>query len=138
LAGSGKGKLGDVIDSWKKDSSATALAFNVKNGAEGLTLVEASHIFIVDPLVNTALDHQAISRIHRIGQTKATTVHRFLIKGTVEDVLHAERKERMVALENGEVDLDELKNKEVVGGGGGGGGDSGFSVDELKRIFRVF
>eukprot|EP00520_Triparma_pacifica_P017014 CAMPEP_0118641210 /NCGR_PEP_ID=MMETSP0785-20121206/5158_1 /TAXON_ID=91992 /ORGANISM="Bolidomonas pacifica, Strain CCMP 1866" /LENGTH=1516 /DNA_ID=CAMNT_0006532635 /DNA_START=2314 /DNA_END=6861 /DNA_ORIENTATION=+ len=119
--------LGKVIDRWRKDDS-TALCFNIRQGAEGLTLVEGSHVFIVDPILNSGLDHQAISRIHRIGQDKETTVHRFIMKGTVEEILHAERKERMVALESGEIDADELKNGEVIKGQ-----DSGFTVDELKR-----
>ena len=129
---SGSTRLGDCIDKWRKDSS-TALVFNVRQGAEGLTLVEAAHVLIVDPLVDSWLDSQAVARIHRIGQTKATTVHRFIVKQTIEEYIHAERIERQVALESGEVDQDDLKGAEVIKGGG----DSGFSIDELRRMFGM-
>lgn len=39
-------------------NDCTVLLLNVKNGAEGLTLVEASHVFMVEPLLNCGLDSQ--------------------------------------------------------------------------------
>jgi hypothetical protein len=39
-------------------------------GAEGLDLVQASHIFLLEPLLNAALEAQAVNRIHRIGQVR--------------------------------------------------------------------
>jgi E3 ubiquitin-protein ligase SHPRH len=52
-----------------------------------LTLVNATHVYLCEPLVNTALEVQAISRIHRIGQTRHTTVWLFTISGTVEEAV---------------------------------------------------
>lgn len=34
------------------------MLLNVKNGAEGLTLVEATHVFMIEPLLNCGLDSQ--------------------------------------------------------------------------------
>lgn len=36
----------------------------------GLTLVAAQTVFIVEPVLNESLEKQAISRVHRIGQSK--------------------------------------------------------------------
>jgi E3 ubiquitin-protein ligase SHPRH len=44
--------------------------------AQGLTLVEATHVFLLEPVFSAAMEAQAINRIHRIGQSKVTTVHR--------------------------------------------------------------
>lgn len=50
----------------------------------GLTLVNATNVFICEPLLNAGLELQAISRVHRIGQTKPTTVWLYVVSGTVE------------------------------------------------------
>ena len=63
---SGK-RFGEDIKRFRS-SDAPILLMNVKNGAEGLTLTEANHVFMVEPMLNCGLDSQAINRVHRIGQ----------------------------------------------------------------------
>ena len=47
---------------------------HAKAQASGLNLVNATHVFLCDPLINTAIELQAIARVHRIGQHNPTTV----------------------------------------------------------------
>uniref|UniRef100_A0A7N0TH89 E3 ubiquitin-protein ligase SHPRH n=1 Tax=Kalanchoe fedtschenkoi TaxID=63787 RepID=A0A7N0TH89_KALFE len=64
----------------------------IQHGANGLNLLEAQHVVLVEPLLNPAVEAQAISRVHRIGQQNKTLVHRFIVKGTVEeDILKLNR-----------------------------------------------
>ncbi|VFQ99538.1 unnamed protein product [Cuscuta campestris] len=67
----------------------------IQHGANGLNLLEAEHVILVEPLLNPAAEAQAISRVHRIGQTKKTLVHRFIVKDTVEESIHRVNKGRM-------------------------------------------
>ena len=52
--------LSKISESIKRfrSSDCTVLLLNVKNGAEGLTIVEATHIFMVEPIMNCGLDMQ--------------------------------------------------------------------------------
>ena len=123
-------KIGDDIKRFRSND-CPVLLLNVKNGAEGLTLVEATHIFMVEPLLNCGLDSQAISRIHRIGQTRTTYVHRFLIEDTIEvkiDKLRVERQEDQL-----EDSINEARQKHDIEGGGI---DGGFSREELQDLLK--
>ncbi len=64
------------------------LLLPVSFGANGLNLTEASHVLFVEPLLNTANESQAIGRIDRIGQRRATTVHRFIVRDSIEERMH--------------------------------------------------
>jgi E3 ubiquitin-protein ligase SHPRH len=46
-----------------REPDCSIMLLNVKNGAEGLTLVEATHVFMVEPLLNCGLDSQGTRHI---------------------------------------------------------------------------
>lgn len=64
----------------KEAKSIQVLLLLVQHGANGLNLLEAQHVILVEPLLNPAAEAQAVGRVHRIGQEKPTLVHRFLVR----------------------------------------------------------
>ncbi|KAK3126035.1 hypothetical protein QOZ80_7BG0613020 [Eleusine coracana subsp. coracana] len=68
----------------------------IQHGANGLNLLEAQHVILVEPLLNPAAEAQAISRIHRVGQDKSTFVHRFTVKKTIEESIYKLNRSRAV------------------------------------------
>jgi E3 ubiquitin-protein ligase SHPRH len=48
----------------------------------------ATHVFLCEPLVNPAIELQAIARVHRIGQMRATTVWMEIIADSVEEAVY--------------------------------------------------
>ncbi|XP_033107047.1 E3 ubiquitin-protein ligase SHPRH-like [Anneissia japonica] len=74
---------------FKHDEKVTTLLLPVQSGAKGLNIIEATHVLLVEPILNVANELQAIGRVHRIGQTKPTVVHRFLIQNTIEERIQA-------------------------------------------------
>ena len=76
------------LSAFKNSEEITALLLPVHVGANGLNLTEATHIILVEPILNKGEELQALGRIHRIGQTKTTYVHRMVVRNTIEEKLH--------------------------------------------------
>lgn len=81
------GKPG-AVERFRYDPSVDCLLLDAKTDSSGLTLVNATHVFICEPLIQTAVELQAIARVHRIGQTRPTTVWMYLINDTVEESIY--------------------------------------------------
>lgn len=78
----------DGITRFKDDPSTECFLMDARAHASGLNLVNASHVFLCEPLLNTALELQAIARVDRIGQEHDTTVWLYLVEGTVEESIY--------------------------------------------------
>ena len=78
----------DGIRNFKSDPSIECFFLHAKAQASGLNLVNATHVFLCEPLINTAIELQAIARVHRIGQHQPTTVWMYLVEDTVEKSIY--------------------------------------------------
>lgn len=76
------------IEKFKNDPATECFLLHAKSQSSGLNLVNASHVFLCEPLINTALELQAIARVDRIGQQQNTTVWLYLVDGTVEEAIY--------------------------------------------------
>ncbi|KAF8245340.1 hypothetical protein K440DRAFT_555895 [Wilcoxina mikolae CBS 423.85] len=86
----------DGIDKFRHDPETSCFLLHAKSQSAGLTLVNATHVFLCEPLLNVGLELQACSRIHRIGQKRTTTVWVYVVSGTVEQsVLELATRRRM-------------------------------------------
>jgi len=61
------------------------LLLSLKAGGVGLNLTAASHVFHFDRWWNPAVEDQATDRAYRIGQTKTVQVHKYVVRGTLEE-----------------------------------------------------
>ncbi|CDR40015.1 CYFA0S04e01706g1_1 [Cyberlindnera fabianii] len=111
---SGKALM-STVSVFKKDPNITCFLLNAKADASGLNLVNATHVFLCEPLVQAALELQAISRIHRIGQKKTTTVWTFTVQETVEEsILLLSARKRLEFKEQLESDELAKNTKKLV------------------------
>ncbi|KAF4978695.1 hypothetical protein FZEAL_4964 [Fusarium zealandicum] len=76
------------ITRFKEDVSVECFLLHARAHSSGLNLVNASHVFLCEPLLNTALELQAIARVDRIGQQHETTVWLYFVSGTVEESIY--------------------------------------------------
>ncbi|KIH94500.1 E3 ubiquitin-protein ligase SHPRH [Sporothrix brasiliensis 5110] len=101
------------IERFKDDPSIECFLLHARAHASGLNLVNASHVLLCEPLLNTAIELQAIARVHRIGQQHETTVWLYIVDGTVEASIY---------------DLSVKRRVAHMGRDGRGGGGSSSSV----------
>ncbi|KAM9842728.1 E3 ubiquitin-protein ligase SHPRH [Aulostomus maculatus] len=100
-------KFQENLSSFKYEEKINILLLPLHTGSNGLNIIEATHVLLVEPILNPAHELQAIGRVHRIGQTKPTFVHRFLIKSTIEErmqtmIKSAEKSHSSAAMKHSE------------------------------------
>lgn len=76
------------IESFKSNPAMECFLLHAKSNSSGLNLTNASHVFLCEPLINTAIELQAIARVHRIGQHRPTAVWMYLVSDTVEEAIY--------------------------------------------------
>lgn len=69
----------------------SVLALPYRHGSNGLNIMEATHVLLAEPPLNAAIEKQAVSRVYRIGQTRETIVHRFVVRESVEERIYRAR-----------------------------------------------
>ena len=87
----------DGIQKFKSDPNIECFFLHAKAHSSGLNLVNATHVFLCEPLVNTAIELQAVARVHRIGQHNETTVWMYLVDNTVEKSIYDLSVQRRIA-----------------------------------------
>lgn len=77
-------KGGPVLE-FKTSPTKRLLLLQLDNGAQGLDLICANHVYLLEPICNPSLEAQAVNRCHRIGQERQVYVHKLVVEGTVEE-----------------------------------------------------
>jgi superfamily II DNA or RNA helicase len=91
---------GAVVDAFQKSETPGVFFISLKAGGSGLNLTQASHVIILDPWWNPAIEAQAIARAHRIGQQQTVFAYRLLIEDSVEEKIRL-LQEHKAALASG-------------------------------------
>mmetsp|Transcript_7654 Transcript_7654/g.12205 ORF Transcript_7654/g.12205 Transcript_7654/m.12205 type:complete len:377 (-) Transcript_7654:310-1440(-) len=106
----------------KVEVGCDALLLQLKSGGQGLNLTEATHVMFIDPSLNTAQHLQAAGRVHRIGQTKPTFVHWFVIKDSIEENIYALHRQHC---HDARLGAASAKEKDVL------------SVDDVGKLLKA-
>ncbi|CAI5491510.1 unnamed protein product [Closterium sp. Naga37s-1] len=86
-----------IISTFTRDADCRVFLMSLKAGGVALNLTVASHVFLMDPWWNPAVEQQAQDRIHRLGQFKPVRVTRFVIAGTIEErIIKLQEKKQLV------------------------------------------
>ncbi len=86
------------VERFQTDPECRLFLISVKAGGQGLNLIAADYVFILDPWWNPAVEAQAVDRAHRIGQDRHVFAYRLIARDTVEEkILQLQDRKRNLA-----------------------------------------
>jgi len=98
------------VDRFQSEDGPPVFLVSLKAGGTGLNLTAADYVFILDPWWNPAVESQAISRAHRMGQKNKVIAYRLVARGTVEEkILELQKKKKDLAESIVSEDTDFMK-----------------------------
>ena len=77
------------VDRFQNDSTIPLFFISLKAGGTGLNLTGADTVIHFDPWWNPAVEEQATSRAHRMGQSRSVQAYKLIAAGTVEEKIQA-------------------------------------------------
>ncbi len=90
---------------------------SLKAGGTGLNLTRASYVVHLDPWWNPAVEEQANSRAHRMGQENPVTTYRLVARGTIEEAIlsmHDRKRELVSSVLDGKDGASVMKPEELL------------------------
>jgi SNF2 family DNA or RNA helicase len=105
-------KRDDVLNNFKNgDLDYDVMFISYKVGSEGLNLVEANNIIMLENWWSPVHKSQAISRVHRIGQTKNVNVWHLIVKNSIEEKIETICNEKIKLIDDFLVSKKKFNNK---------------------------
>ena len=77
------------VDRFQNESGIPLFLISLKAGGTGLNLTGADTVIHFDPWWNPAVEEQATSRAHRMGQSRSVQAYKLIAAGTVEEKIQA-------------------------------------------------
>jgi SNF2 family DNA or RNA helicase len=77
------------VDRFQRDETIPIFFISLKAGGTGLNLTGADTVIHFDPWWNPAVEEQATSRAHRLGQSRRVQAYKLIAAGTVEEKIQA-------------------------------------------------
>ena len=105
-----------AIKRFKSDPNVTALYASSKVASEGLTLVEANHVFFINRWWNPSSNAQARDRVNRIGQKRIVFIHEYVCVGTIEETIQKLLISKNAIYDEviGRIEADLLLNQDIA------------------------
>ncbi|KAF2838203.1 DNA repair protein, RAD5 [Patellaria atrata CBS 101060] len=103
-----------VLTEFAESKKGLVLLLSLRAGGVGLNLTCANRVFMMDPWWSFAVESQAIDRVHRMGQEKEVTVHRFIVEGSIEEkMLKVQERKKFIASSLGMMSEEEKKVQRI-------------------------
>ncbi|MCE0498690.1 MAG: SNF2 family helicase [Methylacidiphilales bacterium] len=107
----------EEVDRFQNNAEIPIFFISLKAGGTGLNLTGADTVIHFDPWWNPAVEEQATSRAHRLGQSRRVQAYKLIAAGTVEEkiqVLQARKRELFEAsVGSDEAFVEKLSGDEI-------------------------
>lgn len=107
-----------LVQQYQANGDIPVFLLSLKAAGVGLNLTKADVVFILDPWWNDAVEDQAISRAHRLGQENKVLAKRYIMIDTIEEKI-LRLKEKKKSLQENFFDIE----------------SSDFSIEDLLSLF---
>lgn len=102
------------VNTFQRDRSVQVFLSSIKAGGVGLNLTAADYVLLLDDWWNPAVESQAFSRAHRIGQKRTVEVIRLICKDTVEEKILALQHSKQLTADIFNLSGGKLTNEELL------------------------
>lgn len=75
----------EALANFRRDSGIKAILATISVAAVGLDLTVANLACLLEPQWNPSIEEQALSRVHRIRQTRSVTTIRYVVRNSIEE-----------------------------------------------------
>jgi superfamily II DNA or RNA helicase len=85
-----------ILSDFQGMAGGAVLVMTLKTGGVGLNLTKASYVFHLEPWWNPSVENQATGRAHRLGQSRAVQVFKYIMHESLEEKIEVlkDRKDR--------------------------------------------
>ena len=75
----------NIVEQFGQSESTLVMLTSLGAGGEGINLTCANTVILLEPYWNSAIEQQAIDRVHRLGQKDVTNVYKLTLQNSIED-----------------------------------------------------
>ncbi|KAJ6756509.1 TRANSCRIPTION TERMINATION FACTOR 2-RELATED [Salix purpurea] len=101
----------EIIKEFGSAGADTVLLASLKTSGTGINLTAASTIYLLEPWWNSAVEEQAINRVHQYGQKENVRIVRLIAQNSIEErILEMQERKKMASEDFGrqEASIDDL------------------------------
>lgn len=73
-----------ALEKFNEDDITKVFLMSIRSGGVGINITRANLVYILEPNLNSALEKQAIGRVHRMGQTREVKIFRLIMTDSIE------------------------------------------------------
>ncbi|KAB5519295.1 hypothetical protein DKX38_023614 [Salix brachista] len=101
----------EIIKEFGSAGADTVLLASLKTSGTGINLTAASTVYLLEPWWNSAVEEQAINRVHQYGQKENVRIVRLIAQNSIEErILEMQERKKMASEDFGrqEASIDDL------------------------------